>query len=146
MTRLLLVEADHTFRLRLVALLSGRFEVLVPPHGEDPLRLARATRPEVALIAAGERARGPALRLARVLKTDVRAIPALGLYTRPGEESPSAAAFASCGAEGFAGSVAEPEVLVAFLDALLRGEHPIPSPWPPVGPTRLSRLFRKLRA
>lgn len=144
MTRVLIVEADHTFRLRLVALLSERFELLVPPTGEDPLRLARSARPDLALLASGDRARGPAVRLARVLKTDVRTVPSIGLYLRPGQHGPSAAAFASTGADGFAADV-DADAVVALLDALVRGERPIPVPWPPPPRSLLGKLLGRVR-
>lgn len=144
MNRVMLVEADHTFRLRLAGILSERFELLIPPAGEDPLRLARSSRPDVALLAAGERARAQAIRLARVLKTDVRVVPRIGLYTRPGQDGPSAAAFASTGAEGFAAAV-DAEAVVTLLDAMLRGERPIPTPWPPRQRSLAARIVDRIR-
>ncbi len=144
MQRVLLIEADHTFRLRLVGMLSERFELVVPPAGEDPLRLARSSRPDIALIAAGERARPQAIRLARVLKTDVRAVPRIGLYIRPEQDGPSAAAFASTGAEGFAANV-DADAVVALLDALLRGERPLPTPWPRPQRSLAARIVERLR-
>ena len=99
--RLLLLDADAAFRLRAIAELREAFELTVPAAGDDPLRVARAVRPDVALFAAGGRARVDALRLTRVLKTDVRVVPAIGLYARPGEELPSEAAVRAAQADGF---------------------------------------------
>jgi DNA-binding NarL/FixJ family response regulator len=142
--RLLLVDPDTAFRLRAIALLTGRFELSIPAHGDDPLRAARTDRPDIALLAAGDRSRAAAIRLARVLKTDVRAVPAIGLYTRPGEAGPSAAAFAATGAEGFLASTDDPAALLAFAEALARGERPAPAPWPGASAGPVRRLLGKM--
>ena len=143
MPRVLLVEADHTFRLRLVGLLSERFDLVVAPPGEDPLRHARAERPDCALLSVGARSRPAAIRLARVLKTDVRTVPLVGVYARPGEYGPSAAAFASCGADGYVAG-ADADDVIRFLDALLRGERPLPVPWPANRQSVGVRLFHRI--
>lgn len=145
MKRLLLLEADHTFRLRLVAALRERFDLAVPTPEEDPLRFARAARPDLALLAAGDRSRAQAIRLARVLKTDIRVVPAVALYCRPGEDGPSAAAFATTGADGYAADVESPEALLVLLSALERGEHPIPQPWPRPGRSVVGRLLARFK-
>lgn len=136
--RLLLHDPDAAFRLRGIAALRDRFEVTVAQPGDDVIRVARAVRPDVALLAAGGRARVEALRLARVLKTDVRVVPALGLYTRPGEALPSEAAVLAAHADGLLPAVVEAEALVVFAEAIARGEARLPSPWPSghLGPVR----------
>ena len=119
--RLLLLEPDAAFRLGAISALREAFEVSVPEPGEDPLRFARATRPEVALLASGDRQRVEALRIARVLKTDVRAVPGLGLYARRGERGPSGPAFHDVAADGYFPELDDPAALVAFAIALGRG-------------------------
>ncbi len=142
--RLLLLEPDAAFRLALIAALREAFDVSVPNRDDDLLRLARALRPDVALFAAGDRQRGEAMRLSRVLKTDVRSVPALGLYTHRGERGPSAAAVKDVAADGFLPSVVEPGALLPFAVALARGEVVLPNPWPDTAPLGLRRVLTRL--
>ncbi len=142
--RLLIVDADPAFRLRLITVLQPVFETLVPGPGDDVVKLARSARPEVALMAAGGRHRVEALRVARVLKTDVRIVPALAFYSRPGEAPPPRPAVEAVLVDGYLPD-AEAETLAAFAAALARGEHPFPVTWPTpaAGPVRraLTRLL-----
>jgi hypothetical protein len=141
---LLLVDADAARRLRLITALCADYEVIVPAPGEDPLRLARGSRPEVCLLAVGGGARSPALRLCRVLKTDVRSVPAVGLYAPVDELGPSAAAVHAALADGYCAS-GDSRAILAFTGRLRAGERPLPEPWPepPRGPVRraLNRLL-----
>lgn len=128
--RLLIVDQQPALRVRLVAALSADFELVVPAPGDDPLRLARSSRPDIVLLASGGGARGAALRLARVLKTDVRAVPRLGLYAVAGHDGPSEAAFTASLADGFCATADDPASVLRFAAALARGESPRPQPWP----------------
>lgn len=142
--RLLLIEPDPAFRLGAIAALRDAFDVQVPDRPDDILRLARGQRPDVALFAAGDHQRREAVRLARVLKTDVRMVPALGLYTHPGQRGPSAAAVADVGADGFLHDVDAPGALLAFALALAHGEKPIPHPWPEGRHSGLRKLLTRI--
>lgn len=142
--RLLLIEPDLAFRLGAIVALRGAFDVQVPDRPDDILRLARAQRPDVALFAAGNQQRREAVRLSRVLKTDVRMVPALGLYTHTGERGPSATAVLDVAADGFLHDVGEPSALLAFGLALARGERLIPHPWPEGRQTGLRKLLTRL--
>ncbi len=142
--RLLLVEPDAAFRLRAIGVLRESFEVTVPAPGEDVVRLCRATRPEVGCLNCGGRNRVEALRLARVLKTDVRIVPALGFYARTGEGVPSRAALESVLGDGLLAAADDPEALLAFAQALLAGAHPMPDPWPVAPPSLLRRAVSRI--
>ncbi|MBM4366920.1 MAG: hypothetical protein FJ102_11975 [Deltaproteobacteria bacterium] len=143
-TRLMIVDSDAATRLRLISALSADYELVVPAPGDDPLRVARSSRPDVVLIASGGGARGLALRLCRVLKTDVRTVPAIGLYARRGEDFPSAAAAVTAIADGFCLHDGDAAPLLDFARALGRGEHPVPSPWPEAPPSPLRRALTRL--
>lgn len=116
----------------------------MPAPGEDVVRLCRATRPEVGCLNCGGRNRVEALRLARVLKTDVRIVPALGFYARTGEGVPSRAALESVLGDGLLAAADDPEALLAFAQALLAGAHPMPDPWPVAPPSLLRRAVSRI--
>ena len=140
----MIVDGDAAMRLRLIAALSADYELVVPSPGDDPLRVARSSRPDLVLVAAGDGARAAALRLCRVLKTDVRTVPAIGLYARHGEDFPSAAAATTALVDGFLLHAGEPEPVLAFAGALARGDRAFPSPWPDPAPSRLRRVLTRL--
>ncbi len=142
--RLLFLESDPAFRLGVIAALRDAFDIQVPDRADDILRLARAQRPDVALLAAGDRQRRETMRLTRVLKTDVRMVPALGLYTRAGETGPSAAAVLDVAADGILHHVEAPPALLPFALALGRGERMHPAVWPDGSPSPLRRLLNRL--
>ncbi len=142
--RLLLVDSDAAFRLRAIGALSERFDVTVPSPGEDVVRLARAVRPDVGCFACGGRSRVEALRLARVLKTDVRIVPSLGFYARNGESVPSRAAVEAVHVDGLLPGVEESAALLSFAEALLSGAHVMPEPWPADAPGPVRRLLTRL--
>ncbi len=143
-TRLMIVDSDAATRLRLIAALSADYELVVPAPGDDPLRMARSSRPDIVLVAAGGGARGVALRLCRVLKTDVRTVPAIGLYARRGEEFPSAAAAATAMVDGFCLHEGDAAALLSMARALGRGERPLPTPWPDASTSSLRRVLNRL--
>jgi len=89
-------------------------------------------------------ARAAALRLCRVLKTDVRAVPWVGLYARDGEAFPSEAAFVAALADGFCLVGTEVDHLVRFASALAAGTHPRPRPWPAARTPRWKRVLDRL--
>lgn len=108
------------------------------------VRLARAVRPDVGCLACGGRSRVEALRLARVLKTDVRIVPSLGFYTRTGESPPSRAAVESVHVDGLLSGAEDPAALLSFAEALLSGARIMPEPWPPQAPGPVRRLLTRL--
>ena len=142
--RLSIVDDDTARRLRLIAALSAAYELVVPSPGDDPLKVARASRPDIVLIASGGGARAGALRLCRVLKTDVRAVPWVGLYAREGEEFPSEAAFVAALADGFCLVGAEADPVTRLAAALAAGERPRPAPWPVARTPRWKRVLDRL--
>lgn len=142
--RLLLVDSDAAFRLRAIGALRERFEVTVPGPGDDVVRLARAVRPDVGCFACGGPSRVEALRLARVLKTDVRIVPSLGFYTRGGESPPSRAAIEAVHVDGLLPGLEDPAALLSFAEALLAGERQMPDPWPTVTAGSVRRLLTRL--
>lgn len=142
--RLSIVDNDAALRLRLIAALSADYELVVPAPGDDPLKVARSSRPDIVLIASGGGARAAALRLCRVLKTDVRAVPWVGLYARDGEAFPSEAAFVAALADGFCLVGTEVDHLVRFASALAAGTHPRPRPWPAARTPRWKRVLDRL--
>lgn len=142
--RLLLVDSEAAFRLRAIGALSERFDVTVPGPGDDVVRLARAVRPDVGCFACGGRSRVEALRLARVLKTDVRIVPSLGFYIRSGEGAPSRAAVESVHVDGLLPGAEDLAALVSFAEALLSGARLMPEPWPAEAPGPIRRLLTRL--
>ncbi len=141
--RLLLVDPDLPFRLRAIATLAEAFEVTVPAVGDDVVRLARAVRPEVALFASGGRLRVDAMRVTRVLKTDVRVVPTIALYSRRGEALPPRPGLLAVLVDAYLPD-AGPDDLGPFAEALGRGERPWPDPWPDTDPGLLRRALTRV--
>ncbi|MSQ00879.1 MAG: hypothetical protein EXR71_03175 [Myxococcales bacterium] len=141
--RLLLVDPDLAFRLRAIATLAEEFDVTVPVAGDDIIRLARATRPELALFAAGGRLRVEAMRVTRVLKTDVRVVPTVAFYSRTGESPPPRAGLIAVMVDAYLPDAGADD-LGPFAHALGSGERPMPEPWPAVGTSRLRRALTRI--
>jgi hypothetical protein len=142
--RLLLVDPDAAFRLRGIAALRLPFDVTVPQPGDDVIRVARAVRPDVGLFAAGGRARVEALRLTRVLKTDVRVVPAIGLYGRTGEAPPPEAAVHAAHADGFLPNAEDMAAFLGFAQVLSEGRQAFPEPWPAPARGPVHRVLNRL--
>ena len=141
--RLLLVDEDATWRLRLVGALSSSFEVFPVSHGDDPVKLARLHRPDIALIAVHHTRPEASLRLCRILRTDVRPIGKLALYDdrlpffRIHEVQNQGIV------DGYLAPVTTGEEVVELAAAVWRGEHPfLQRGDPAVGP--LGRLWRRV--
>lgn len=141
--RLLIIDADAGFRLKLITRLRDTFDASAPAPGEDVVKLARTLRPDVALFAAGGRHRVEALRVARVLKTDVRVVPHLGFYSRPGEDPPPRAAVEAVLVDGYLPD-ATADGLAAFVAALTAGAPVLPDPWPSPAPGALRRALTRV--
>jgi CheY-like chemotaxis protein len=142
MPRLLLIDDVASRRLLAVSALASRFEVISAMDDEDPLRVARTSRPDVALIAVHRRNPDASLRLCRTLRTDVRPIRPIGLYDGNRRPQPAEQVTRAWLADGYlVGEVTGPD-LVEFVDALLRGEQPVRSLGAP--PSALGRLVRRL--
>jgi DNA-binding response OmpR family regulator len=141
--RVLVVDDRAPDRLHVVAALAGRFDVFPLPTGDDPLRAARARRPELVLLALGRGSVDDTLRICRTLRTDVRPIAHVAVYARG---RPPRTAEQVCGtwcADGYLAGPFEGPALLAFVDAVLRGERPVHLP--EAAPSPLSRLVNRLR-
>jgi DNA-binding response OmpR family regulator len=127
-----------------VSALTSRFEVFPLPPGDDPLRAARARRPDVVLLALSRAAPDEALRLCRTLRTDVRPLDCVGIYVRG---RPPRTAEQVCDiwrADGYLAGTFDSFGLLAFAEALLRGERPVLLP-PEGGEGALGRFVDRLR-
>ena len=123
------MQGDLRERLRTVALLSADYDVLLPALGEEPLKAARRLRPELALLCLAPYKPMANLQLCRILKTDLGAIRAIGIWApdgQPGAEE----VLQHYLADGYLGGNGD---LRAFLAALARGERPCMEGEPPPG-------------
>lgn len=122
--RLLLIEEDPTWRLKLGAALCARFELATVPDGEDPVKAARSHRPEIALIAVHHSRPAASLRLCRILKTDYRPVQKIALY----DDRPPVFRLHEVQnigvVDGYTAPVGTVEEVVALAEAVWRGEHP----------------------
>lgn len=139
----MLVEPEVARRLEAVAALASRFDVIPVGEGEDPLRVARARRPDLAVLFVRARRADATLRLCRTLRTDVRPIARVGIVDRTGDPSPAAQAMGHWMADGYLAGAVPVADLVAFVDAVWRGERPVRLEAPAPGP--LGRLLARLR-
>jgi CheY-like chemotaxis protein len=139
------VDESPRHRLAAVAALSPRFDATPLPHGEDPLRVARARRPDLVLLALQRGAPDDGLRLCRTLRTDVRPIERVGVYVRG---RPPRSVDQVCDvwrADGYLAGECDGVAIVAFAEALLRGERPVTLPEPAEGTfERLVGRFRRV--
>jgi hypothetical protein len=117
---LLLVQDDLRERLRTVARLSPAYDVLLPALGEEPLKAARRLRPELALLCLAPYKPMANLQLCRILKTDLGPIRAVGIWAPDGQPGADEV-LRDYLADGYLGGSGD---LLAFLDALARGERP----------------------
>lgn len=140
--RLLLVDERAARRLSAVAALSARFEVVPVGDGEDPLRAARSHRPDLAIVVVARRKPEMSLRLCRMLRTDLRPVPCVGLVDPGPTPRPAAEVQLHWLADGYLAMACSPEELLAFGDALWRGERPCVEA-PPAG--RVRRMLSRLR-
>lgn len=121
--RVLVVDATPAQRLRVVAALSAGFEPAALADGEDPLRTARAKRPDLVLFALDRADVDQVLRYCRTLRTDIRPIERVAVYTRGQPPRPSETILETWKADGLlAGTVDE---VADFAWAVLRGERPV---------------------
>lgn len=140
--RVLLVEHDPPTRLAATAALSGLFEVIAPAEGDDPVRLARACNPALALIGVPSRA-AEALRIARALRTDLRPIARVALLDPHGRAPARPDAPPHERVDGYYGVAVEPSRLQDFVTGVLAGRQPFLSG--ARGPGMLSRLWTRFR-
>lgn len=141
--RLLLVDDDATWRLRLVGPLSVTFDVVPVGRGEDPVKAARQSRPDLAVLAVHHARPESTLRLSRVLRTDVRPVARIALY----DDRPPAFRIHEVQnngvVDGYIAPVERPEEVVALAEAVWRGEHPFLQRGNPATGT-VGRLLRRL--
>lgn len=141
--RLLLVEEDATWRLRLVSALSAEFDVQTVAHDEDPIKAARLHRPDLALIAVDHGRPASSLRLCRILKTDVRPVGKIALF----DDRPPVFRLHEVQnigvVDGYLAPVADADEVVELTRAVWRGERPfLQRGVPAVG--SLGRAWRRL--
>lgn len=140
----MLVVDDHpSDRLRAVAALAGRFDVIPLPTGEDPLRAARGHRPELVLLSLGHGAADGALRACRTLRTDVRPIEHVAVYVHGRPPRTVQQVCETWRADGYLAGDFDGPALLAFAESVLRGEAPVRVPDVSAGP--LARLVGRLR-
>jgi DNA-binding NarL/FixJ family response regulator len=140
--RVLLVEQDPTTRLAATAALAPLYEVVAPAEGDDPVRLARASNPALALVGASSRS-AEAMRIARALRTDLRPIARVALLDPQARASVQRDALPHERVDGYYGVSLEPERLRAFVADVLAGKSPFLDG--PRGRGVLSRLFTRVR-
>ncbi len=126
--KLLIVDDDPRRRLVVVSVLSRRFDVFPLPGGEDPLRAARSRRPDLVLFALDKRNVDDVLRYCRTLRTDVRPIDRVAVYTTGRPVRTTEIVCDLWRADGHLAGVIDGARIDAFVDALMRGERPVSLP------------------
>lgn len=122
--RLLLVDDDIARRLELTGWLAGRWDVRPATLDEDPVRLARQLRPEGALLAMDRKVSERVLRVCRTLRTDVRAVPFVGIYEAGSRRRGAWIAMELWMASGYLGLPSDEAGVSGWVDAMARGERP----------------------
>lgn len=140
---MLVVDDYPRDRLRVVAALAGRFDVFPVPSGEDPLRAARTRRPDLVLLSLAHGAADTALRACRTLRTDVRPIGHVAVYARGRPPRAVEHVCETWRADGYLAGNFDGPALLAFAEAVLRGERPVQVPDVSVNP--LARIIGRLR-
>ena len=130
MKRLLLIDEDPRQRLLLTAFLSPHYQVEGPGPGEDPLKAARVIRPDLALLSLHRHRPDAALKLCRLLKTDLSPVRWVGIYGS-GSGPPPEEVLGPWMADGYLGGPPNAPRLLQFLEAMGRGDQPCISPPPP---------------
>lgn len=141
--RVLVVDDRPKDRLHVVAALAGRFDVFSLAVGEDPLRVARARRPDLVLLSLGGSGVDELLRVCRTLRTDVRPIGRVAVYARGRPPRAAAPVRDTWLADGYLAGEFDGPAIVAFAEAVLRGEGPVRLPEAAGSP--LARLVDRLR-
>lgn len=141
--QILVVDASPRFRLRVVSALTGPFQVESLPGGDDALRVARARRPELVLFAMDRANADDVLRMCRTLRTDVRPIERVAVYAHGRPPRPVDVVIDGWRADGYLAGDLDAPALLAFAEALLRGERTVSVPEAADG--ILGRLADRLR-
>jgi DNA-binding response OmpR family regulator len=141
--RLLVIDDDPARRIAFTSVLGAAFDAWPLPADEDPLKVARTSRPDLALVVYGGRRTDGALRLIRTLRTDTRPIPRVAAVEDGARPRGAFVARELWMADGWLGLPNEDDVLLAFAEAVWRGERPaIPAKREPGAIRRLLRRFR----
>lgn len=140
---MLVVDDDPRRRLLVVAALASRFDVIPLPSGEDPLRAARARRPELVLFALTRARSDETLRYVRTLRTDVRPIEHVGVYAEGAPPRPAPVVMETWRSGGYLAGDLDPTTLLGFAERVLSGDDPVRVPDPPA--SRFGRLVERLR-
>lgn len=122
--RLLLVDDDIARRLELTGWLAARWDVRPATLDDDPVRLARQLRPEGALLAMDRKVSDRVLRVCRTLRTDVRAVPFVGLYEGGSRRRGAWIAMELWMASGYLGLPSDEPGVTGWVEAMARGERP----------------------
>ncbi|MDP2315808.1 MAG: hypothetical protein Q8P41_23125 [Pseudomonadota bacterium] len=141
--RVLVVDDRPRDRLHAVAALAERFDVYPLPSGEDPLRAARARRPELVLLSLSRGGVDEALRVCRTLRTDVRPIERVAVYARGRPPRTAEQVCDDWRADGYLAGDFDGAALLAFVEAVLRDERPVRLPEPSAN--ALMRLWGRIR-
>lgn len=142
--RLLLLEHEVARRLEAVAALAAAWDVVPVAEGEDPLRVARTRRPDVAILSVHPRRPDVVFRLCRTLRTDVRPVPRVAIVDRTGAPRDPTQVLDLWLADGYLAGPTDVARFVEFVDAVARGDRPVVAPDAPHG--ALTRLLRRLKA
>ncbi len=126
--RVLIADDVPRQRLLTVAALAPHFEVFPLPEGDDPLREARARRPELVLLSLSRTAPDAVLRICRTLRTDIRPIERVAVYTAGRPLRSVEQVCEVWRADGYLAGDFDGADLVSFVEAVLRGERPVRAP------------------
>ena len=121
--RLLLFEPDISARLQSVAWLRERYEVIVPADGAEPVRAARAERPEMLLISILPGRPKAAQRACRVLKSEPNP-PTVAILNRAHTRLDVDELMGRLKADGYLEGQPDEEQLLRWLERSYRGERP----------------------
>jgi DNA-binding response OmpR family regulator len=119
-----LVDDEPARRLELTAALTTRWDVHPLSLADEPLKAARAERPDMVLLAMRSRSSDAVLRLCRTLRTDVRPIFRVGVYEEPARARGPWIAMELWMADGHLLLPTDAETFAAWAEAVWRGERP----------------------
>lgn len=122
--RLLLVDDESARRLELTAALTAGWDVHPLSWADEPLKVARAERPDIVLLASKPKQSELTFRLCRTLKTDVRPVLRVAIYEEPSRARGPWIAMELWMADGHLLLPTEPAVFAAWVEAVWRGERP----------------------
>ena len=123
--RVLVADFMNHRRLTLLAALQPHFAVEPPPPGEDLLRHARSTKPDMVVLFAHPWRAEKAYRQCRWLKTDLRPTHRVAIINLDAPPRESKLVMDHDQADGYWQGGAKPDELVDFLQRVWAGEKPV---------------------